>query len=179
MITLSTPAAISQLAAIKASMLDGGSVDLYTNNLRPGPGSQIGDFQIANWAGYTPRATGTWPGPYVNNQGGAWCFITLAPWFGPGSGGGQAAYGFLLRSAGGVLVAAGAFGGGPVPMAGASSMLLLTLRYSLGPTPAGKVEVFTTGGGAGPLGPTNATVIVSNTGAWLTTGAGTPLVTGR
>lgn len=100
---------IVNAAAVQAALALS-TLDLYSNNVNPGKNNVVGDFTIATFPGYVQQAIATVPAPIIDQVNGGISLVlpsNLFVYVAPGAG--ETIYGWILRNAGGVLVAAGAF----------------------------------------------------------------------
>ena len=86
------------------------TLDLYVNNVNPGKNNVVGDFTLATFPGYLQQTITTVPAPIIDQMNGGISLVlpsNLFVYTSPGAG--QVVYGWILRTAGGVLVSAGSF----------------------------------------------------------------------
>lgn len=100
---------IADAAALQTALANS-TVDLYSNNVSPSKNNTVVDFTIATFAGYTQQTIVAVPAPIFDQVNGGISLVLPANLFafvGPGIG--QSVYGWILRTMGGVLIAAGNF----------------------------------------------------------------------
>lgn len=125
--------AMKQLALLKADVLDGGEMVLFSNDITPTVNTIIGDLTIANFTGYADVTLTTYSAPYLTADENAAVlaplaqFNTAAPYTVANS-----IYGFAIKDVDGALVLAGRFPDAPIEMAGAGDHIAALIEYVWG-----------------------------------------------
>lgn len=87
------------------------TIDLYQNNITPSKGMLVTDLDVATFTGYTQQVVTAPAPPIIDTVNGGQSIIMPSHVFAAASPYtvGNTVYGWYLRTAGGVLVAAGKF----------------------------------------------------------------------
>lgn len=124
---------LKQLLTLKTEVLDGGTIDLYQNDITPTPDTVVGDLDVATFTGYAQVTLTTFSAPYLNADGAGAVltplaqFNTAAPYTV-----GNVVYGYWIEDVDGALLLAGRFPNAPITMAGAGDHIAALIEYALG-----------------------------------------------
>lgn len=124
---------LKQLLKLKAEILDGGTMDLFQNDITPTPDTLIADLDVATFTGYAQVTLTTYSAPYLN-AAGAGAILTPLAQFNTASPFtiGNVVYGYWIEDVDGLLVLAGRFPNAPIAMAGVGDHIAALIEYALG-----------------------------------------------
>ena len=104
---------------------------LYRNDLTPGPATELGDFNDANYSGYAAQEPENWTAPVDDGTGRAISEADTLTFTHNGGGVANNVYGYYVVNAGGDLLWCERFGTAPLVMASAADSFTLRPKLTL------------------------------------------------
>lgn len=98
--------------------------DLYLSNTAPAHNDTIANYTISSFPGYAQQTGLTWT-VGASSGGSSAAALPKLTYIATGASG-QSIYGFVVRTAGGVMLCGGLFPGGPYSISGAGSGVQFT-----------------------------------------------------
>lgn len=135
MLRVTSAGLLKQMALIKSDAtngLDGGTLNLFQNDITPTKDTVVGDLDVATFDGYAPKTLTTWGAAYLGPDGRVYTVAPSQQWNPTGAVTPNVIYGYWIEDKAGTLVMAGRFDDGPVPMNGVATALVLQPRFSIG-----------------------------------------------
>jgi len=122
---------LAALDALRAGVLLGLKVDLFSNDIIPNRDTDPADLDVATYAGYA-QATATWTAASISDDGHPEIVSNQMIFRPTGSSGSTVAYGlYCTTDPGGIVAFMARFDNAPIPTASAADDLRITLRVRI------------------------------------------------